>query len=62
VLRQAQTPKALRIAITYDGSLRDNIRSDWKRELQPALSQSQETAIRNAYAALQHGDEILSVA
>jgi hypothetical protein len=58
MLRGADTPKALRIQIRYNGSLPDRIPADWRTELQPALGDQQSTMLRKAYAHLQPNDEI----
>lgn len=44
--------------VQYGGELPDRIPSEWRRELEPALSDPERRKLRDAYAALTQGDTI----
>jgi hypothetical protein len=54
-----ETPKALRIEITYEGDLRRRVTIDWRRELIPDLDGRAVTQLRGTFAPLQRGDVVL---
>ena len=57
-LRGVKVPKGLHVAVLYGGSLPDQIPSDWRKELQPALTDEQWKQLQSAYAKLRPKDEI----
>ncbi len=57
-LRALRSPIARRVDILYEGSLPDEIPSDWKRELMPALGPGQQKSLVQAYARLSPRDSI----
>ena len=57
-LMAADTPKAIRIQITYDKDMRRPIAVEWRRELVPPLDGTATANLRATFLPLQLGDMI----
>lgn len=53
-----ETAKAIRIAITYENTLRRQVTIDWRRELIPPLDGRAIMQLRGTFGALQEGDVV----
>jgi Chalcone isomerase-like len=58
-LASPDTPKALRIEITYEEDVRRPIALDWRRELIPRLDAAATTHLRGIFAPLRQGDVVM---
>ena len=58
-LASPDTPKALRIEITYEEDLRRRVPVDWRRELIPPLESPATAHLRGAFASLRRADVVL---
>ena len=58
-LTSPDVPKALRIQVSYEETLRRKLALDWRRELVPRLEPAATAHIQNSFASIQHGDTII---
>jgi hypothetical protein len=58
-LVSADTPKALRIQVTYEEDPRRGVAIDWRRELIPRLDPAPTAHLRGTFMALRHGDVVI---
>jgi hypothetical protein len=58
-LISAETPKAIRIVITYKEDLKRHLALDWRRELIPRLETAGHTHLQGVFGPLQNGDVVL---
>ena len=59
ILASPDVPKALRIQVSYEETLRRKLALDWRRELVPRLDPAPTAHIQNSFAPIQHGDTII---